>query len=378
MLVCFSLLEAVGGDVCLYVCLLSIFQIFLYFQDAMKKKKGPFASGRVVEAKSTDRIFVFYSDHGAPGLLGMPSGEFLYADRLHDAIRHRYKTHGFKEMVLYIEACESGSMFEGLLEDDINVYATTAANSQESSWGVFCPGMDPSPPPEYMTCLGDLYSVAWMEDSESNDITAESLLRQFEKVRKRTSQNFTFIQGSHVMRYGELEIDEEPVSWYLGEPEVDIEANGQRPADWQRHQAIHQRDADLIPLIMAVERSNDLASKSIAEEALKRERYRRKKVDQDVTSAVGKLMDSIGPISSQNTEVQMLMTQPIPPVSGASTKALVSDWDCLRGMMDAWQKACGPLDQYSMKHSRAFANLCNLGISEKSLYDAALSICDAS
>lgn len=344
------------------------------------KIKSPFASGRVVEAKSTDRIFVFYSDHGAPGILGMPSGEFLYADKLHHAIRHRYQTHGFKEMVLYIEACESGSMFEGLLEDDINVYATTAANSQESSWGVYCPGMDPSPPPEYMTCLGDLYSVAWMEDSESNDMTTESLLRQFEKVRKRTSQNFTFIQGSHVMRYGELEIDEEPVSWYLGDPENGRggkAVDSQQQVNWKRHQAIHQRDADLIPLIMAVERSNDLASKSIAEEALKRERYKRKKVDQDVASAMGKIMDSIGHMSSQNTEVQMLMTQPIPPASRTLTKALVSDWDCLRGMMNAWQKACGPLDQYSMKHSRAFANLCNLGIKEKSLYDAALSVCTA-
>jgi hypothetical protein len=35
----------------------------------------------------------------------------------------------------YLEACESGSMFEGLLEDDLSVYATTAANGHESSWG---------------------------------------------------------------------------------------------------------------------------------------------------------------------------------------------------------------------------------------------------
>lgn len=35
----------------------------------------------------------------------------------------------------YIEACESGSIFEGLLEDDLRIYATTAANAHESSWG---------------------------------------------------------------------------------------------------------------------------------------------------------------------------------------------------------------------------------------------------
>lgn len=63
-----------------------------------------------------------------------------------------------------MEACESGSIFEGLMPEDLNIYVTTASNAVESSWGTYCPGMDPPPPPEFMTCLGDLYSVAWMED----------------------------------------------------------------------------------------------------------------------------------------------------------------------------------------------------------------------
>lgn len=68
------------------------------------------------------------------------------------------------DQVLYIEACESGSVFEGIMPKDLNIYVTTASNAQESSWGTYCPGMTPPPPPEYLTCLGDLYSVAWMED----------------------------------------------------------------------------------------------------------------------------------------------------------------------------------------------------------------------
>lgn len=67
-------------------------------------------------------------------------------------------------MVLFIEACESGSMFEGLLNAELPIYVTTAANAHESSWGTYCPGMAPSPPPEFTTCLGDLYSVAWLEE----------------------------------------------------------------------------------------------------------------------------------------------------------------------------------------------------------------------
>ena len=66
--------------------------------------------------------------------------------------------------VFYLEACESGSIFEGLLPNNINIYATTAANAMESSYATYCPGMFPSPPPQFTTCLGDLYSVSWMED----------------------------------------------------------------------------------------------------------------------------------------------------------------------------------------------------------------------
>jgi len=66
--------------------------------------------------------------------------------------------------VIYVEACESGSIFEGLMPEDLNIYVTTASNPVENSWGTYCPGMEPSPPPEYITCLGDLYSVSWMED----------------------------------------------------------------------------------------------------------------------------------------------------------------------------------------------------------------------
>ena len=66
--------------------------------------------------------------------------------------------------VIYIEACESGSIFQGVLSDSLNIYATTASNAQESSWGTYCPGMAPAPPEEFNTCLGDLYSVAFLEN----------------------------------------------------------------------------------------------------------------------------------------------------------------------------------------------------------------------
>lgn len=101
----------------------------------------------------------------------------------------------YNELVFYLEACESGSMFEGILADDINLYATTAANAYESSWGTYCYPDDVIDGVHINSCLGDLYSVVWMEDSDANDAAVETLSDQFTVVKAKTVQ-------SHVMEYG--------------------------------------------------------------------------------------------------------------------------------------------------------------------------------
>lgn len=45
----------------------------------------------------------------------------------------------------------------------------------------------------------------------------ETMERQFEIVKRRTSQNGTYISGSHVLQFGDLAIDIEPVGDYQGE-----------------------------------------------------------------------------------------------------------------------------------------------------------------
>lgn len=94
------------------------------------------------------------------------------------------------EMVIYIEACESGSMFEGLLPTNINVYATTASNAEESSYACYYDE-------KRKTYLGDVYSVVWMEDSDAEQIDKESLFQQYSITQKNTNT-------SHVMQYGNL------------------------------------------------------------------------------------------------------------------------------------------------------------------------------
>ena len=93
-------------------------------------------------------------------------------------------------MVIYIEACESGSMLEDVLSSSINVYATTASNAQESSYACYYDA-------KRHTYLGDVFSVVWMEDSDSEKIDEELLYQQYLITQKNTNT-------SHVMQYGDL------------------------------------------------------------------------------------------------------------------------------------------------------------------------------
>uniref|UniRef100_A0A8C5GKT0 Legumain n=1 Tax=Gouania willdenowi TaxID=441366 RepID=A0A8C5GKT0_GOUWI len=151
--------------------------------DAAAVKGG---SGKVLQSGPNDHVFVYFTDHGAPGILAFPSDDLNVKD-LQDAIKYMHSNKKYKEMVFYIEACESGSMMSDL-PSDVDVYATTAANAHESSYACYYDE-------KRDTYLGDWYSVNWMEDSDAEDLSKETLLKQFKIVKQHTNT-------SHVQQFG--------------------------------------------------------------------------------------------------------------------------------------------------------------------------------
>jgi len=407
-------------------------------------------------------------------------------------------------------------MFEGMLEDNMNVYVTTAANAFESSWATYCPTFGGGDPPAITTCMGDLYSVAWMEEAEkgvrtpppppttattttwqlaagllpglglrcprracggacrraaralaaadvrqvqqmmrcaclvlpspavaaaapsdthpvppcplapapAQDMTSESLERQYRLVKARTSNNFTYMQGSHVMQYGDLTIDKEWAASYEGtwnngsaRPTPAARARSalawllRRIAQLRRSLAhwhwrllqvggggsssqpvvgsaasrVAQRDADLVPL-MAQARSNSAAGTAAAS-ALQQALAKRRRVDAAAQAAVEQLLRQpaqaaalqalsssagAGPASRRQLRGRGLAAAIVGGAQGrpAPGVPLVDSWDCLRAMVAAWEGECGALDQYGMRHTRLFANLCNAGLQASHLAGA--------
>ena len=158
-------------------------------------------TGRVLQSGKNDRVFLNFADHGAAGLIAFPN-EYLYANDLIAAFNAMHTQNMYSELVFYLEACESGSMFQ-TLPNNTRVFATSAASPDESSWGTYCSPDDVIGGVSIGSCLGDLYSVNWMEDTDAENVCKESLQQQFIIVQKETNQ-------SHVMEWGDLTFDNEP------------------------------------------------------------------------------------------------------------------------------------------------------------------------
>ncbi|XP_033627906.1 legumain-like [Asterias rubens] len=156
-------------------------------------------SGKVIESGPNDNVFVYFSDHGATDLIGFPSAELMETD-LKQALENMSKQDKFKKFVFYLEACESGSMFDNFKIKDL--YVTTASAPDESSYACYFDD-------KLGTFLGDVYSVRWMEDSDKANFNTETLLKQFKAIRRETNT-------SHVEKYGDLSIDKDTLGEYQG------------------------------------------------------------------------------------------------------------------------------------------------------------------
>ena len=54
-------------------------------------KGDPVADGtKTLKSDSESKIFFYYADHGAPGLVAMPVGQYLYADKLYETVEYMH------------------------------------------------------------------------------------------------------------------------------------------------------------------------------------------------------------------------------------------------------------------------------------------------
>lgn len=306
------------------------------------------ASKKTLGSNADSKIFFYFADHGAPGLVAMPTGGYLYADKLYDTVKYMHENAMYKEMVMYIEACEGGSMFEKFDYKSLDVYALSATNSKVSSWGTYCSPNDKVNGVSVGSCLGDLFSVNWMEDTDNHDKDyKETLLTQYETVKKETTK-------SPVCEWGDLNIQKESIGafqstqdgsvaegkkkfWHLlkhGAKKFvkDVFDVDEKMAHAKTHSAVDSRDINLHQLYNRVMEENTPEATAALTEALNNR------------MTVDKRFAELFPVHMEAFNKKDL---PVP-----------TDYDCYRTLVDAYENSCGKFDDYSMKYMGVLAAQC--------------------
>ncbi|XP_067682331.1 legumain-like [Haliotis asinina] len=288
-------------------------------------------SGRVLESGPNDHVFVNFVDHGAPGLIAFGS-KFLHASDLHHTILKMHKDKRYGKMVIYVEACESGSMFtNNLLPKDINVFATTAANPHESSYACYMDKVR-------KTFLGDVYSVRWMEDSDREDLSTETLTKQFEIVRRETNT-------SHVMEYGNLTMGDMDVAEFQGK-NTQMHIFDKMPIPNPNVDAVPSEDVEMNILQLKVTQAKTESERGLEKQKLEHLKNTRRRTEETFKHIVA--------LSVNNNKdiVYDIMMERRPLLSH----------DCYKPITEYLRTNCPGLNlvqnDYALRHLYTFVNLC--------------------
>ncbi|CAN9501968.1 unnamed protein product [Ophioblennius macclurei] len=313
--------------------------------DAAAVKGG---SGKVLKSGPNDHVFVYFTDHGAPGILAFPNDDLNVKD-LQDTINYMHQNKMYKKMVFYIEACESGSMMTNL-PSDIDVFATTAANSHESSYACYYDE-------ERDTYLGDWYSVNWMEDSDMEDLGKETLMKQFKIVRSHTNT-------SHVQQYGNKTMGSMKVIAFQGNSMTDV------PVAPPSAPLPPIKNPDLVPspdVYLSVLKRKLMASNDITEG---RSLLMQIKEHYQVRQTLAETMRLI---------VQTVTGDKMTAERVLQEKAELSQHECYMAAVNRFKVTCfnwhKPQYEYALRHLYALVNLCERGYAADSILRAMDSVC---
>jgi len=316
-----------------------------------EKVDGAFGTGKTLASGPKDNVFVYFADHGAKGLVAFGQ-ETLKATALNKAIKDMYAAKKYNKMVFYVEACESGSMFKGLLDPNMNVFATTASNATTSSFACY---FDKA----RKTFLGDVYSIKWLEDSDKEDIEKETLEQQYTIVKKETNT-------SMVMQFGDMSISKLPVGNFQGpSPTIGLPKPPPTP-NYPPQWFSCGRDAVPGPDVPVRILQSNVAAATTAEEA----KEAREKLDQLMRNR--KFMEStVHTLVTEVTQDSQLTG------SMFSDNVELTDFDCYYAAVDEFHARCFNVGQndFALRMLNPLVNLCQKGYTESAIISAIKTTC---
>ncbi|VDO67506.1 unnamed protein product [Heligmosomoides polygyrus] len=300
-------------------------------------------NGRVLNTNEKDRIFVYFSDHGGVGIVNFPSHVLTVAE-LNAALEWMHSNKRYRQLVFYLEACESGSMFYKTLKQDINVYAITAANPDESSYATYCNAI------AHLPCLGDEFSVNWLLDNDKRSTANWLLIDQYDFVQRRTVY-------SHVMRYGNLSIAIEPVGWFEGPQLSQRSVSGKKTVE-KEGERWPSRDVEF----MHLQKAQQMSPKSSAGAKMAKIIEDRKAIETVFSKIVNELIED-------HQERDRVFRE----------RSHIEDMSCHHDVVHVFDSLCVDVNKfdYALKYIYVLNNLCTKFKDSKKIISAMAATCVA-
>uniref|UniRef100_A0AAY4DTK2 Legumain prodomain domain-containing protein n=1 Tax=Denticeps clupeoides TaxID=299321 RepID=A0AAY4DTK2_9TELE len=290
--------------------------------DAASVKGG---TGKVLKSGPDDHVFVYFTDHGAPGILAFPNDDVIHV-----------------QYMSYLYAWGDYELFP------VSVYATTAANPRESSYACYYDEARD-------TYLGDWYSVNWMEDSDVEDLNKETLLKQFKIVKSHTNT-------SHVMQYGNKTLAHLKVMDFQGNTGAAAPVAPAKLPLVQEHDLTPSPDVPLAILKRKLMKSNDIS--------LARGYLMEISAHMKVRGLLGETMRKV---------VQKVMGGDIEAEKLLGDRMDLTQHQCYKSVVTHYKNQCFNWHtteyEYALRHLYALVNLCEVGHSADRIMSAMDDVC---
>ena len=244
--------------------------------------------------------------------------------------------------------------FHNLLPTNISVYATTAANPDESSYAEYCSYQARINGTLIGSCLGDEYSCRFMEDIDSrpgDKLKEYTMQEQYEYLVKA-------VEGSHVMQYGDLEIAKKSIYEFVN-------------AQTTKFLNIVSNTIDyILPSMRFMEEEKTMKIKN---ENYRLEWYRMQAEESNDLGAEDEYYEEIAQ-EGRSTKIFQLFRNwfKLPPRNFNDE----IDYKCYKKVVNAYEKRCGMLIDRDFKFMTHIANFCTQGISPYKAEQAFATICE--
>ena len=156
--------------------------------DGVRKLTG-IENPKVLNSGPDDEVMIYFTSHGMKNEI-VVGDSYIVKNDFYWAIHCMHDDQKFKHLLIFLETCYSGSMFEGLTLDD-GIFVITAADNNHESYESHCPPDDVVDGKAIGACLSCLWDNAmeWFIEGDSSHTLDELFEHTHAKVAEQSQQN---------------------------------------------------------------------------------------------------------------------------------------------------------------------------------------------